>query len=387
VEVSLKVRVVLALVVLLVVSAGLVNLGWKAYRWCQALNPAWRHPVAFGLLYSAGLILVLAAVGAGQLSGAAWTRWPALVGYVGLGVIVYSLLAVLLVDLLRLVGRLVKVIPAPTPRPLAITCGLVVVALVVGLCGAGLADRAWRLDTVRYQVHLAGPTAEPVRLALLSDLHLGLANRAGHLSRVVDAVERAEPDVIVLAGDIFDSNFTALGDPAPIRAQFERLQAPLGVYAILGNHDGGPTWSRMVELLDSAGVKLLSDQAVEVGGRFTLVGRRDSSPIGGTPTPRQPVPALTDTETKRPIIVLDHQPSHLREYLGQADLMLSGHTHRGQIWPVNWLVDAIYEVPYGHWRDPAGSLQAIVTSGAGTWGPPMRLGSHCEIAVIDLSFG
>jgi predicted MPP superfamily phosphohydrolase len=381
------VRFVLALVVLSLLVAALVNLGWKSYRWVQALAPSWRHPVVFGCLYAGLLVLLVAAVGAGQLSGAGWTRWPARIGYVGLGVVVYSLLAVLLVDLLRLIGHLVKLVPSPTPRPWSVGTGLVVVALVAGLCGVGLADRAWRLDTVHYQVDLAGPSAPPVRLALLSDLHLGLVNRAEQLSRVVDAVQASQPDLVVLAGDIFDSNFTALGDPAPIRAQFERLRAPLGVYAILGNHDGGPTWSSMVELLEQSGLQLLSDQAVEIDGRFTLVGRRDSSPIGGTPTPRQPVPALTQAETQRPIIVLDHQPSHLREYLGQADLMLSGHTHRGQIWPVNWLVGALFEVSYGYWRDPDGSLQAIVTSGAGTWGPPMRLGSHCEIVVIDLAFG
>ncbi|MDR1264420.1 MAG: metallophosphoesterase [Propionibacteriaceae bacterium] len=366
----------------LALLALLVDVGRLTHCLVKAVWPRFHHPVVFGLAFAVVVVGLVAASLAGQ-NGASWGRPLAWAGDLVMAALLYAMLAALLIELARLVGRLTGWLPQPTPRRLILITGVVVVALIASLLAYGLANRTYHLAQTDYSLELTAddPDQAPVTAVLVSDLHLGQINRAGHLAKVVDAVLATDPDIVLVAGDIFDGDFRAIGDPAPIKAQLERLRAPLGVFAILGNHDAGSTNDQMVAFIEDCGLTLLADQAVEIDGRFSLVGRRDSSPIGQA-AERQAVPQLADGSLTRPVIVLDHQPSHLREYLGQADLMLSGHTHQGQIFPVNLMVKALFEVAYGYYQVPDADLQAIVTSGAGTWGPPLRIASNSEIVTI-----
>jgi predicted MPP superfamily phosphohydrolase len=378
----------LPLVFLVAVLALVVNVGLKAYRFVQLFWPKFSHPVVFGLGFAAVILVPIVCSLVGQNAGVEWLRYLAIVGDVMMVVVLYSALAVAVVDACRLIGRATRLLSDPAPRALAISTGAVVIALVAGLVTYGVVNRTFVLRTPSYDVTLASPSgAQPdVKIALVADLHLGQVNREGHLDDVVDAIIGADADLIVLAGDSFDGNYYSIGDPEPICAQLRRLSAPLGVFAVLGNHDGGSTAPKMVEFLESCGIDVLLDEAVSIADRFTLVGRRDSSPIMGGVGERTDVPGLAEGTLLQPVIVVDHQPSHLRDYVGMADLMLSGHTHAGQLWPFTLVVNAMFEVSYGHYQVPDETLQAVVTSGAGTWGPPLRVGTFSEVASITLHF-
>ncbi len=163
----------------------------------------------------------------------------------------------------------------------------------------------------------------------------------------------------------------------------------------------------MIEFLARSDVKLLNDEYDVVNGQIAVIGRLDPRPIGGfgkrrrvavseliTQTDEGTSVTLTDKkygQTRRftisesmPVIVIDHNPKSIHEYDGAVDLALSGHTHRGQLFPANLITKFIYTADYGYYLKEPGAPNLIVTSGAGTWGPPMRIGTKCEIVCVSL---
>jgi predicted MPP superfamily phosphohydrolase len=185
----------------------------------------------------------------------------------------------------------------------------------------------------------------------------------------------------MIAGDILDRSMGIYTDEK-LGEEFRRLQAPLGVYAIPGNHEYfGENVPEFQKLLAADGVRMLIDETLTLPG-FVLVGRNDRR--GG---PRQTVAELVDalpgTDKTLPLIMLDHQPYELdKSQAAGIDLQLSGHTHKGQFWPVTMFTYFMYEIHYGLLRK--GSTTIIVTSGYGLWGPSLRIGSTPEIVKITL---
>lgn len=133
-------------------------------------------------------------------------------------------------------------------------------------------------------------------------------------------------------------------------------------------------------------IKLLNDEYVIIDERLALFGRVDASPIGGFGELKRKdiTEEIASTDTNMPIVVMDHTPINLEQYDENVDLVLAGHTHRGQIFPGNLITNAIFVVDYGHYQKDATSPHIIVTSGVGTWGMPMRVGSNNEIVSINL---
>jgi predicted phosphodiesterase len=234
------------------------------------------------------------------------------------------------------------------------------------------------------------PTEEPFRLVLVSDMHLGPVIRAGRLAHVVAAINAAKPDVVCIAGDTFDSDIVLPASADKMVNLLRSIHSKYGVYACLGNHDSGENYDAMLAFLSRANVRLLMDEAVDIGGCITLVGRKDSRPIGAQGDARQSVAMLTEgdgfTSSALPIVVMDHQPFNIKEYDDKVQLVLCGHTHHGQMFPANKMMDAGPGAAYGYFPAHDGKPQAIVTSGAGTWGPPLRIGTNSEVVVADLHF-
>ena len=139
----------------------------------------------------------------------------------------------------------------------------------------------------------------------------------------------------------------------------------------------------MLDFLDGAGIRVLMDEAVVIDQRFVLAGRRDSFPIGAHGDSRKNLEGLPDDKSL-PVIVLDHQPGNIDEYGNEADLILCGHTHQGQMFPFNLITNAVFDVDYGYYRAGETTPQVIVTSGAGTWGPPLRVATDNEVVEINL---
>jgi len=177
----------------------------------------------------------------------------------------------------------------------------------------------------------------------------------------------------------------ALDEPDEAVRILQGIESTYGVYACLGNHDGGSTLTDMEAFLARGNVTLLNDEYAVIENELVIIGRKDSSPIGDQGQPRKELTAvIKGLDVNLPIIVMDHNPANYNEYGSDIDLILSGHTHRGQIFPINVMTYFMYDADYGYYRKDGNSPQLIVTSGAGVWGPPLRIGSNNEIVSIEI---
>jgi predicted MPP superfamily phosphohydrolase len=215
---------------------------------------------------------------------------------------------------------------------------------------------------------------------MVSDTHIGPAIREKQIDEITEMIMAESPEIIFLAGDIFDE-----GTPDFLKEytsqQFSQLKAPYGVYFILGNHDDykGDT-EAVLDYFTRAGIKCLRDEVVQTGSSFYLIGREDHPARRGKLTQLE-----SQLKENLPVILLDHRP--VVSELAQSDkvqLQVSGHTHDGQIYPAHWFDPFHWTYSYGYFK--TGAAQLIVSSGAGEFGVPMRLGSPAEIVVIDINF-
>jgi predicted MPP superfamily phosphohydrolase len=220
-----------------------------------------------------------------------------------------------------------------------------------------------------------------VKIFMASDLHLGSVVGVNHLKRLVHLANVEKPDLVLLAGDIINDNI----DPflqKNMGKMLAEIKAPLGIYAVLGNHDyyGGDSINLKAEL-NKRGITVLMDEYVNINDSFYLVGRKEHTDPGRKFLQEY----LQGLDKNKPIIMMDHQPKDLKEAEENGvDLLLSGHTHRGQLAPANFLTNAIFENDWGHLAK--GNFHSLVSSGFGLWGPPLRIGSQAEVLVIDVRF-
>jgi predicted MPP superfamily phosphohydrolase len=264
---------------------------------------------------------------------------------------------------------------------------LTVIAIVLVLFSYG-SWQAQQLRVQKYQVTLAAglDTKQKLNAVLISDVHLGYVNDAKKLAKIVTRINELKPDIVFISGDLFDGNFQALQQPEQIKAQFNRLSSKYGTYMCWGNHDAGSTFQKMKELVETSDITLLEDELTVVGQTLIVVGRKDTQPIGAQGGQRKELKEkLQYLDTRLPKIVLDHQPSTIDEYDDPTMLVLAGHTHKGQIFPFSLVTQAYFTVDYGYYRKDSASPQVIVSSGVGTWGPPLRIGTQSEIVQIDLT--
>ncbi len=369
---------ILAVFVFLIVNSGVFT-----YKWLKTVFEK-ISPKIFGIAFGFVMTLIVVLFILSRLPNTFIPRFLLKLSHQALGVFIYYILFVNLVALVFVIVKALKLLEKFKPKTVSIAALSVCAVLIIGLSAYGIIN-AGRIDTVKYTVTLNGQKSDNVKgfkIALVSDLHLGQVIDAQHLEKVVKEINKTNPDMVCFAGDIFDGDMTAVVDKAEIKKVFRSIKSNYGVYACFGNHDAGESYSEMVEFLADCNVKLLEDEYAVVDNRFILVGRRDSSPIGGRNGIREDV--KLPAENKLPVIVLDHQPNNYKGYYKNADLILCGHTHLGQIFPANIIVNFVHSVPYGYYREDSDSPQVIVTSGAGTWGPPMRVGSNNEIAEITL---
>ena len=311
------------------------------------------------------------------------------IGSFWLGAMVYFVLALLLIDLARLVNHFIPFFPKilyvdyqkTKLITLFILIGLVIVTVTAGFINA-------RNPVIRsMDLHISKKIngGGTLKIAMASDIHLGTLVGKRGASRLVRMINGVHPDIILLAGDIVDEDLKSvtrrnLGDT------LKNLVAPLGVYAITGNHEYIGGAAEAVAYLTRYNIKFLSDTIELIDNRFYLAGRDDRDKSRFTGKPRKPLAdILKGIDHSFPILLMDHQPFQLSrpEELG-VDLQLSGHTHDGQIWPFNYITGAIYEVSWGYKKK--GNTHIYVSCGFGTWGPPMRIGNRPEVVLITLHF-
>jgi predicted MPP superfamily phosphohydrolase len=252
--------------------------------------------------------------------------------------------------------------------------GMSMLASIYGLVNAN------RLRVTLITVNLPNlPAAWQGRtMALVTDLHLGSVRRARFASRVVAKLQSLQPDAVLISGDLFDG---PEANPDTLVEPWRKLSAPAGVFYVTGNHEEFGDRAELIDAVQRAGIRVLNNEKVDVHG-LQIVGVHD----GETGEPRKFRALLRQAELdgSRASILLAHQPSGLAiaEEAG-ISLQLSGHTHGGQIWPWTWMAARVHG-RFNRGLNRFGKLLVYTSSGAGTWGVPMRVGTNPEIVLIHL---
>jgi predicted MPP superfamily phosphohydrolase len=284
-------------------------------------------------------------------------------------VLLYLVILFLVLDL----GRLLHLVP----KSLLYHNWYVSVGIFVLLLGVFLYGNLHYYNKVRVPLELKStkPLPKDYKVVMASDLHLGYHNPRKELARWVDMINAEQPDFILIAGDIIDGSMRPLLEER-MAEEFHRLQAP--VYACLGNHEFYAGHPESKQFYKDAGIHLLIDDYAVIDSSIVIIGRDDRTNMR-----RKPIKDLMNGVPAGYTIVLDHQPYNLdRAEAVCADFQLSGHTHRGQVWPISWITDHIYECSWGsHQR---GNTQFYISSGIGIWGGKYRIGTQSEYVVATL---
>jgi len=261
----------------------------------------------------------------------------------------------------------------------------IVVATVTTVYGAVVAMVP---QVTRYDFSIAKQAGDikELSIAVVSDLHMGNIMGRRRVGRIVTTVNELHPDLVLFPGDIVDEDLRPVMKQ-DLGALLKGINARYGKFAVTGNHEYIGGAEKAVKYLESEGIRFLRDKAVTVADSFVLIGREDKSSEYFAPKRRKSLAQnMEGVNRSLPLILMDHQPYRLKEAKKEGiDLQLSGHTHNGQLWPFNWITDLIYEKSWGYVKK--GSTNIVVSSGAGTWGPPVRVGSISEIVYIHLTFG
>ena len=285
-------------------------------------------------------------------------------------ILLYLFMLFLVLDL----GRLVRLLPRTILyNNWGTTIGIVVLMTVIFTYGYFHYKHKYRED-IRLTTEKS--MAKPIKLVMMSDLHLGYHNRREELRRWVDMMNEEHADAILIAGDIIDMSIRPLKEEK-MYEEFKRLNAP--VYACLGNHEyysGEPDAQKFYE---QAGIHLLRDSCAVVDD-LCVIGRDDRTNLHR----KTLADIMKQADRSKFTILLDHQPYHLEQAERQKiDFQFSGHTHHGQVWPISWITENIYECAFGaHQR---GSTRYYVSSGIGIWGGKFRIGTRSEYIVATIS--
>jgi uncharacterized protein len=336
-------------------------IGWNVYLWLHNLIPL--NPWLFAGLWSLWAFSFLV----GRL-GHQWLMFTIMGSYW----FAFFEYAVLLTPLANLSSLFVT---ADNP---ALWVGSVEAAilLMIFLLGSFM---AYNPVVRELDITVDAPEADSLHIVLASDFHLGVLSGKNHLQRFVDKSNSLNPDVVLLAGDLVDDDpiwYARYG----MSEVMDQLKAKIGIYGILGNHDYyGKKIPLLVQLMEKSGIHILRDETILVENRFYLTGREDRT------FRDRPLLETLKPESGLPWIVMDHTPPKLDPptRLG-VDLQVSGHTHKGQMWPNRFITKKVFELDYGYRQ--INKSHFLVSSGFGFWGPPIRIGSRSELWSIKMNF-
>ena len=369
-------------------------------RWMSSCTRYFQKPLLRGVVLFLYAFLALSI-----LLAFLWpARWLYALSNLWFGSCCYILLIVAAADLIRLVLKYLVKVPKEklSSRKVFVTSGAFCILLILSLSVLGYIG-ARNIRTTHYEVTVDKSCQDlsSLRIVLAADLHLGYNMGNDQMKRMVEKINAADPDLVVIAGDFFDNDFDAVEDPETISATLRQIRSRYGTYACYGNHDiqekilAGFTFPsdekkesdpRMDAFLADSNIQLMQDETLLIDDAFYLIGRADRERPGRGIQKRMTPQQLTEgLDQTKPILVLDHEPDELSELAAAgADLELSGHTHDGQLFPANLIVSMVWENSCGYLEKDG--MHSIVTSGVGVFGPNMRVGTKSEICVIDCQF-
>lgn len=320
------------------------------------------------------------------------------------GVMLYTLMVFVLLELSRLVIKLVKPWKSILSNKKFIgTVAIISFAIITSVSIYGfIHSRDLHVNSYDVQVDKNGGEVEHLKVVLIADTHIGYSVGSKRIADMVEKINQQDADIVLYAGDVFDNTLEGADDLDAIRASLKSIQSKYGVYVTWGNHDiderlfSGFTVSAPKEQIRSQGMEdfitdcgftILEDESVLVADSFYLIGRKDYEKAGDGTSDRASLESLMDqVDLDKPVLLMEHEPRFLQEAADAGvDLMFSGHTHAGQIFPINLLEPLM-------WQNPVGELQvdgmtSYVTAGVGVYGPDMRVGTDADITVVDITFG
>ncbi|MDR1459842.1 MAG: metallophosphoesterase [Bacteroidales bacterium] len=287
-------------------------------------------------------------------------------------ILIYFLLLFLIMDLFR-ITRLFPIEKFMYNNWLSLVIVVLSVSIVMvsGYC-TYLNKKRIELNIVTDKLE----TGTDIKIVAISDLHLGNNIGSDELKHWVDLINKENPDIVLIAGDIVDNVVSPLYKQK-MDSLFREIKSRYGVFTIMGNHEYFDSHS--IDFINDAGITLLRDSAAIIDNRFYVVGRDDKSKKD-----RKTIDTLIkDLDSSKPIILLDHQPTELdKTEKNNIDLQISGHTHYGQIFPLSLITKALYEKPHGYLKK--GNSHIYVSSGIGIYGGKFRIGTRSEYVVIHL---
>ncbi len=321
-----------------------------------------------------------------------------------LGILLYTVIIFIINYYIKLAYFKIKNIPdnKRTKTKFYKVSGVISIFLIAFISIYGTIN-ARNIRTTSYEVTINKRATgfKSLNIVLVADLHIGYNVGYRQIEKMVEKINKEKPDVVIMAGDIFDNDYEAIDNPNAIINSFRRIKSKYGIFAVYGNHDidektlAGFTFDynskkmsdlRMDKMLSDSNIKLLRDDYVMLDGEIYIYGRPDYKRLGrGISKRKTPTEITSNLDTTKPIILIDHQPRELQELASaKIDLDLSGHTHNGQLFPGTVLTKFMWKNAYGYKQ--IGNLHSVVTSGVGLYGPNMRVGSIAEIVVVKVNF-
>lgn len=352
-----------------ILALGHTYVGWHVYRILPL--PTWTKICVIVMM---GLACIMLFVGISPLQNRFSMPVATAVYEIGTSWIIlllYLAIAFLVLDL----GRLTTIVPASFLK----SSWAGTLSIITVITALFVYANIHYNDKYREEMSIATEKAigHQTKILLVSDLHVGYHNRRAELAKWIDLLNAEKADAILVAGDIIDGAIRPINEER-MWEEFQRLNAP--IYACLGNHEYLTELRESVDFYKKAGITLLRDSVATLGNDIVIIGRDDRS----NKARKNTTDLVKDISTSRFSILLDHQPYNLEEseQVG-IDLQFSGHTHHGQVWPLNWVTDALYEKAFG--QHQRGNTHYYISSGLGIWGGKFRIGTRSEYVVLTIT--
>lgn len=366
-------------IIILLLVQNLVFGLYIAYRIYVSFFKKYNVILIMGIILIINNIFIITRV-LNKYAGITVPDWIIFCAHIIFGISVYVLLLFLITDVLRIIANIIK-----KPFISFKLQGIIVISLSLLIFIYGYINSHYT-NITEYNVVLNKEVTKPFRIAAVSDIHIGADMSPKRLLKEVEIINNQNPDIILLAGDMIDNNVNDFTEDH-IKA-FNNLKAPLGVYAVYGNHEYySGSFDEVFSLFTKAGFNTLVDNVTYINDyNFYILGRdslRHTNSNGSERKQIEEFSALIEDKSK-PLIILDHVPKGLTDGKKiNADIQISGHTHDGQFFPVNLIVRHLNVLSHGIIND--NGFYYIVSSGLGLWGPPMRVGTKSEIVIINVS--
>ena len=375
-----------------------------AYLWMGTCHSILRT-LGFRLIFAVIYVLLSTSLLTGFLikNPKSLHRMLKITGNYFLGIFLYTLVIILLADFGRILLKYVFHASWIHSRTAFTVAGAICALLILLLSACGIFHAKY-IKTTSYDVIINKtiPERTSMKVVLLADTHFGYNADVLHARELVRKINKQKPDLVCIAGDIFDNEYDAIRNPEKLEKTLRGIKSTYGVYACWGNHDlneeilAGFTFKHkdgdlsdikdphMKKFLEDSNIHILEDESVLINDQFYVIGRKDASLTEKIHETRKAPAQLTEKlDRDKPIIMIDHQPKELQELADAGvDLDLCGHTHDGQTFPGNFTIKLMWENPCGLLIKD--NMTNITTSGAGVWGPAMRIGTDSEICSINI---